>query len=233
MANKIQTNSIPNLIEPERSSSGFVLADPDDSLSWRILLPDRNTSLTWDMALAGVACLLVEGAIAFGWLQREEWRVAVIAIASLVWGIHRLAPFVRLKPGEVILLAYPLRMGETCRVRYRRRLRWGSVPKPGQVTAKWLCYEWVLYSLGTESETETHLLWETDLPARSVSPQTVQVEYVAEIEVRAEGPPSFDAKNNQVRWELQVTVDLPGVAKDTSYFRFKVLPEFARRSRST
>ena len=165
--------------------------------------------------------------------------IGVIGILSI---IKPLIVFLRLKAGEVILPTYPLRMGESCRVRYRRQVRTGSISRPGKITAKWLCYEWVQYGHGTDTETVTHTLWETDLPSRSVSSGTTRIEYDAIVKVLDEGPPSLDKTDNQVRWELQVNLDLPGITKNTknmswfqldllslskgtSKFRFKVSPE--------
>lgn len=231
MEKKIQTTG-RYLIEPKRISGGFLLADPDDSF------PQDHIAVTVFVLVFVSFFTFLMFALVLRLLlntpSADNMETLRLFLLLLAVGVFFLLAFVvdsvnssiLLKPGEIVLSTYPLHMGETCRVRYRRPLRWGSVPWPGKITAKWLCYEWVQYEQSiTFAETATHLLWEADFPSRPVPPKTTQFESSMEVEVRAEGPPSLDAEDNKVRWELQVTVDLPWVAKGTSCFQLKVLPE--------
>lgn len=228
MSTQIEQSSLTrHLIEPKRIPEGFLLTHPENTFSWfmfifTILCVLGGLSfpvfivllLIYFFAGPGLTFLLLLTSIflAFG---------AFWVVLSTPW----LPAFIRLKPGTVVLSSYPLRMGESCRIQYRRRLRWGSTPRPGKITAKWLCYEWVDYGQGTDVEIKTHALWETDLPEMFVASGTQLIGYEAQVKVPLQGPPSLDAENNQVRWEIHVTVDLPGVAKYTSDFRFRVTPE--------
>lgn len=220
------------LLEPKRIPEGFLLTDPDDAWSWGkfafgFLFLSFWCGVSFPMFAGTLFLFITAPSFSFGALFHLLFIsiFAAIGVIGIVWGIRELIVIAKLKPGEVILRTYPLRMGESCRLRYRRQLRNGSTRKPGKITAKWLCYEWVQYRQGKNTKTVTHTLWETDLPEKTVSSWTKQLEYYGQVQVLTDGPPSFDAANNQVRWELQVTVNLPGVPKDTSYFRFKILPE--------
>ena len=115
-------------------------------------------------------------------------------------------------------------MGEACRIQYRRQLRSGFTPYKGKVTATWRCYKWVRCHGGEEDNTKS-TLWEMDLPAIFVLPGRKIIEYETEVMTPAQGPPSFEAADRQIRWELRVTVELPGIAIDTSFFRLRVIPE--------
>lgn len=146
--------------------------------------------------------------------------------ARMIWQvIHSMWSHIILKQAEVVLPVYPLRMGEAFAVRYHRELRRSSTSGVGTITAKWCCYEWVQYGLGTDTETKTHTLVETPLPTKTVPSGLKRIEYETNLQMPANGPPSFYAEDNQVRWELQVTLTLPNVPKTTSSFRFKVIPE--------
>ena len=222
-----------HLIEPERVAEGFLLVDPAGTWSWF-----NNLSLAfgclWLSIWCGISFPAFAAVIIFFIASPSLESFLMLAFISLfaligaigiTQGARWLAVFTKLEPGEAILSAYPLRMGESCRVRYRRRLRRGATSRPGQITAKWLCYEWIEYGRGTNSVTKTHILSEIDLPKSSIPRGSKAIEYEARVKIPAQGPPSFDANNNQVRWEILIDIDLPGVIKDASCFRFKVIPE--------
>ena len=150
---------------------------------------------------------------------------AGIGVCLIGWLIRSFLITLILKPGDVFFSSYPLRMGESFAVRYRRELRHGSTTGRGQITAKWRCYEWIQYKQGTDIETKTHTLWEKDLPVKTVEVGLKRLEYEADLRVLSEGPPSFYADNNQVRWELEIALALPKMPKAISHFQFQVVPE--------
>ena len=223
-------NRTDRLIEPERVPEGFLLQDPGDRLSWG----SSTFVVIWLALWCGVSFPIFI-AVLLGFLAEPEVGTLLpvlftsifvaIGLIGIGWAVRSLLVIAQLQPGEIVLPSYPLRLGESFSVRYRRYLRSGSISRPGSISAKWLCYEWVQYRQGTSTRTVKHTLWETDLPERSVSAGTRRVEYDAQLHANSAYPPSFDAAHNQVRWELQVNVKLPGVPKDASYFRLKILPE--------
>ncbi|MEO1352646.1 MAG: hypothetical protein AAFW84_28260 [Cyanobacteria bacterium J06635_15] len=231
MAQRIN-NTRARLIEPTRVAEGFLIVDPGDAWSWGTFLGGGvfvlilcGVSLPigvglWVNVLTGAGSGVVQ------WVPLLVTTIfAVVGIAGLVWGIRWLLLIARLKPGELILPQYPLRLGESCRIRYRRQLRSGSTRRRGKVTAQLICYEWVQYRQGTDTKTATHTLWEETFSTWEVDTGIRQVDYETQIQVAAEMPPSFEARSNQIRWEVRVKLDLPGIAKDASHFRFKVIPE--------
>ena len=133
--------------------------------------------------------------------------VVVIGFIGVLEKRHPFITFSQLKPGQIVLSTYPLRLGESQKIRYRRELRSGSIAQPGKITAKWYCYEWVQSGQGSDRTITTHLLRETTLPSCSISPGTPWIRYEAQIEIPVDGPSSFDAGDNQVRWKLRLNVD--------------------------
>ncbi|MBE9140277.1 hypothetical protein IQ254_24270 [Nodosilinea sp. LEGE 07088] len=222
-------------IEPQRIPEGFLFVDQQNVWSWT-----RGTVIFLGYCLGCVILLPFLGVALLGFLENPSLSLSqflllgflsvftVGGIIGAVQAIYKTFVMTQLRPGEAILSTYPLMMGESCQVRFRRQLRNGKTPHPGKVTAKWHCYEWVQYSSGSSIETTTHTLWETDLPEWPILPMTEQIEYNARLTVRPEGPPSIYGADNQVRWELQITVDLPGIAKGRSHVQFTVVPEVLR-----
>ena len=132
----------------------------------------------------------------------------------------------KLHPAELVLSKYPLRLGETCAIQYRRRLRKGRFAKASKVEVQLLCDEWVQYTQGTDTVMKTHVLLELQLPARTVVTGECQADYDGEIAIASEAPPSFSAKHNQVRWRLIVKLKVPGIPlKRQSEFLLQVAPE--------
>ncbi|MEO1094023.1 MAG: hypothetical protein AAFX01_03885 [Cyanobacteria bacterium J06638_28] len=218
------------LIAPERVPEGFLWVDSQGAWSTgKFLLSFVWTSLWCGISFPGFTRMLLNF-LADPHVGRFLMLLFVGMFAAagvgMIWnGLRWLKIVSAFQPGEVLLPSYPLRMGETFRLRFRRALRRGHTHRPGKIIAKWLCYEWVQYRQGTDIETKVHMLWEQDLPTMTVSTGTRVATYETKLTVLPEGPPSFDAEHNQVRWEILISVDVPGIPQDTAHFRFAVVPE--------
>lgn len=200
------------------------------------MLVDADDAWSWGKFIFGLAFLILWNLIAIGGvlasLVNQDW-VAIAIFGLLTLGglvgtgifIRGILLVSRLLPGEIVLPQFPLRLGETCQVRYRRQLRSGRTHQPGQVSATLICYEWVRYRVGTDTKTATQTVWEQPFPASEVYAGTSKIEHDYSLQISTQTPPSFTATNNEIRWELRVLLDLPGVAKDTSTFRLTIAPE--------
>lgn len=132
----------------------------------------------------------------------------------------------KLHPAELILPKYPLRLGETCPIYYRRRLRNGTLNRSARIEAQLTCDEWVQYSQGTDTVTKTHELWKQPLPESSIVSGETQADYSEEIKILPQYPPSFYAKYSQIRWLLTIKLRVPGIPQVCeSTFHLQVLPE--------
>lgn len=215
--------------EPKPIPEGYLLVDPDDGWNTGGFIFGVVWILVWcGVSFPSFTIMLLE------FLKSPRWDTflpmiflslfVAIGVASLVWGGRSLYRLYRIKAGEIILPTYPLEIGGTYRIKYRRQLRQGKTTEEATLSAQWLNYEWVQYRRGTDTVTVTHDLASVDFPERSVFAGVSQLEYETEITVPKDAPPSIYAPNNQVLWELRVNIQVPRIPKDTSYFKLKVLP---------
>jgi hypothetical protein len=149
-----------------------------------------------------------------------------IGLPILGMGILELWKKLTFLPAELILPSYPLRLGESCAIRYRRRLRKGTFGRSAHLEAQLMCDEWVQYTQGTDTVTKTHPIWEKALPPQTVVSGERQADYTGHISIRPQGPPSIFAKHNKIRWQLVIKLRAPGIPSDCiSTFALNVLPE--------
>lgn len=207
---------------PERVPEGFLLS---------VDISDRQKGI--GLAIFGLLWTAFVG-VMFVFLLREADYVGVaflslflvIGVCLLGIGLLHLWRSLKLHPAELILPKYPLRLGETCPIYYRRRLRNGTFTQSGYVEARLICDEWVQYKQGTDTRTRTHSLYEVQLPRHTVVTGESQADYESKIEVAAEAPPTFLAKHNRVRWRLIVQLKVPGIPRTCeSEFHLNVVPE--------
>ncbi len=211
---------------PQRTPEGFLLSDSESvgnptvflwifSLFWTIfsaialfsILRDSINPVSVLMALF-VSLFVLIGLFFVGMSLLETWKNF------------------KLHPAELILPSYPLRLGESCTIHYRRRLRNGSFSRAAHLEAKVICDEWVQYRQGTDTVTKTHTLWETAFPSKTVVSGERQADYTGRIDIRPEGPPSFFAEHNKIRWQLIIKLRAPGIPSACiSTFLINVMPE--------
>lgn len=127
---------------------------------------------------------------------------------------------------ELILPSYPLRLGETIAVHYRRRLRNNSFRSSATVDAELVCDEWVQYSQGTDTVTKTHTIWQQTLPEQTVDSGESQADYTTDIHIKPQGPPSFSSSHNKIRYRLIFKLHAPNMRSAyESEFSLQVNPE--------
>lgn len=145
------------------------------------------------------------------------------------------------RPGELILSKYPLKLGESCQIRYRRLLKTGiTLPETGHLKARLLCSEVVTYRVGTDDTTVRKIMFEKSLAEQTLDRGTRSIEFEETLEIPSNSTPSFQAENNRILWEIEVKLDLPGLispeknplsafmSPDLSTFAFVVDPEVVR-----
>lgn len=210
-------------VPPEHTAAGFLLQDKSDSWSW----PKFVLGCILTLALNG-------GAIALLVNTDRDAELPVVVLLLLLGGgmislialVNRSLAVSRILPGQILLPRYPLKMGEEIPVTFRRQLRRNlRVQRSGSLHASLVCVERVRYRVGTDTRTETHTVWEQALPQSTVEAGSHQVEVHWQVKIPRQGPPSFEAPDNQIRWGLGVWLELPGLVKDDSNFALLVEPE--------
>jgi len=219
------------LVEPERISDGFLLT-----------VSPQNQHVGIAFLCFGLVWMGCSGVIFFNTLQEalgasdfnlfNYFLVAFVGIFLLVGisivGLALLEVWANIKllPAELILPKYPLRLGESCPVYYRRKLRNGTFAKEGTVEARLVCDEWVQYTQGTDTVTKTHELHGKAFPDATIVSGEPGADYDAEITIPADRPSSFYGNSNKIRWRFIVRLKVPGIPQVCkSTFHLKVLPE--------
>ena len=130
----------------------------------------------------------------------------------------------RFKPGEVLLPSYPLRLGEEYNLTFRRRLRANQkTKKAGQLTFKFACLERVKYTRGSDTEVETHVIWESQPKIYSVPIGVNTYSLRSDFTIPNNLPSSFEGENNQIRWIISIEQNIPGIVEQVySNFVFVV-----------
>ncbi|MEB3174449.1 MAG: hypothetical protein VKN60_04560 [Cyanobacteriota bacterium] len=139
-------------------------------------------------------------------VRRKTW--------SEVWSAVCLAP------GELTFSHYPLCLGDSDRLTFRRRLQdnfWTklfnlqSLPAPASLAVKLVCVERVSYSKGTDTIVETAVVGSYDLCRQTLFPGEREMISHFDLEIPPHLPPSFEAQRNQIRWVIVVEQTLPNL----------------------
>ncbi len=207
---------------PQRTPEGFLFSDAESAQSRPFFL--LIFGIFWNTVSVILLVASLHEAEYFASLMMLFFLAIGLPILGLgfleVWKNHLL------HPAELILPSYPLRLGETCAIRYRRRLRQGAFTRSAELEAQLVCDEWVQYTQGTDTVTKTHPIWEKALPPQTVVSGERQADYTGHMSIRPQGPPSIFAKHNRIRWQLVVKLKAPGIPSDCiSTFALNVMPE--------
>lgn len=129
----------------------------------------------------------------------------------------------KLAPPTLTVRRWPLTLGATSDVIYRRTLRGGGEVQALSATLQ--CHEWVQYQAGTDTRTATETIWQQELPPTALTPSVEQAEGRWTIQIPPNLPPSFAANRNQIIWSLKVSIKAAGVPDDSTDFILLVRPE--------
>ncbi len=155
--------------------------------------------------------------------------LAVVLVSALSPGSASLAE--RLAGWEnptVEFTPWPPQLGRTMTAVYRRRAistrARGRLGGQVNVEAELECEEWVQYTVGTDTRTETHEVF----TSRSVAAATLVengIEAVLTVVIPADaGGPSMKLDHNRIRWELKTRLGYPFGKRTTSKIDLPVYP---------
>lgn len=123
-------------------------------------------------------------------------------------------------PAELIFSHYPLKVGENDRVTFRRRLKqnfWTNLfkihdfPPNSRLKVSLICLERATYTKGTDTVTEVAVAYESVIFSKTLISGDREVKSHFELEIPCDLSPSFEGKNNQIRWILQIEESHPGL----------------------
>jgi hypothetical protein len=192
----------PLVIEP--TVEGYLLKEN--------ALPTSGNANAWPVNIIGLLFFLL-----FLWFFLI---LIVIFVVALIFNIqmrrtswNKFWTAVCLAPGELIFSHYPLTLGSEDRLTFRRRLqanfwtKWWQVktiPTPGTITIQLLCVERVSYTQGTDTIVETAIIDKTLLHRQSLHSGATEMVSHFDLTIPQHLPPSFEGKNNQIRWVVVV-----------------------------
>ena len=157
------------------------------------------------------------------------WILPIIAVISLISAIFNkklknsiIARF-SFSPPEVLLSSYPLGLGSECDLTFRRKLKKNRKTKQsGKLTFKLVCLERVEYKKGSDTEVEVNTIWESEPEVFSV-PENVDIySFKINLVIPNHLPPSFEGKNNQIRWIISVEQNIFGIVEQV-YSNFGIV----------
>lgn len=129
--------------------------------------------------------------------------------------------------GELILSTYPLDLGGKYYLTFRRRLRRNKkIEKPGNLTLKIACLEIthskIVFTDNPRTEVKHNILWESQPEVYSVPNDVNMFSLHTNLQIPNHLPPSFEGKNNYIRWVVSIEQNLPNIA-DKVYSQFIVV----------
>jgi len=155
--------------------------------------------------------------------------IGLLMIIAIPFNLFKIA---RIGNGKLIFASYPLRLGETMTVIFRRHLKLGLKTKnPGVVLGRLVCLEICRDSRGSgRSQFYGDLVCQYAMPQHVVFPGTACIEQEWSINIPAEAPPTMKDKKLYfqdyfVLWAVEIKLVVPGLVDERSLFCFDVKPE--------
>jgi len=123
-------------------------------------------------------------------------------------------------PAELIFAHYPLKVGENDRITFRRRLKqnfWTNLfkihdfPPNSRLKVILICLERATYTKGTDTVTDVATAYESVIFSRTLISGDREVKSHFDLDIPPHLSPSFEGKNNQIRWILEIEESYPGL----------------------
>ena len=149
-----------------------------------------------------------------------------VGLAAIWMGIKQLILSMKFAPGRLAPSVWPLRLGDSFTMEYRRRSKSGAVAD--SFSARLYVLETAIYQCGTDTCTDTEEVLNTDLGMVGAT-QGGDGVYRGEwsVKIPSEGMSSFEAPRNKVHWMVEVKMFAAREEIDDSSFTLVVLPEIA------
>lgn len=184
--------------------------------------------IVWNVAGTGALAVVVRF-IAIG-----LFALTLVSVASLV--AVRSPPMVERLTGwkypTLEFSPWPIELGSRVGVTYRRQPAKartlteavGSIEVEAEIT----CEEWVQYTVGTDTRTESHDVVEIELtePAR-LTDQGIEATFWFTIPTE-HGAPTLDLRNNKIRWRIENEIEKPFGRRTKTSVGFTVAPTLDR-----
>lgn len=189
------------------------------------------------LVVIGLLTGSIGGGVTWACFADGEWGgVAVGSIFALVGAIclagatTKFLASMRLEPPSLTLSVSPLFLGESFHGELVQRVK-----KPASinaVTVTLICREWVQYTQGTSTHTQTHDVYtvKNTLDVSGIVEPPDSIRGHVEFQIPEEAMHSFSASNNRVDWLIEVHTDIADWPDYSSKFELSVAARFAKQS---
>ncbi|GGA30101.1 hypothetical protein CYANOKiyG1_46640 [Okeania sp. KiyG1] len=132
----------------------------------------------------------------------------ILTFLANVWSLRLYNKRTFEHSGKLLVSEYPLKLGGSYQIRYRRPLRLGATLNQNAcLKAVLRCSEVVTYYIGTDPETVRQIILEKPLINQTVLADTQGIEFKASIEIPNNSTPSFRADHNSILWTIEVDLN--------------------------
>ncbi|PCI39914.1 MAG: hypothetical protein COB53_02345 [Elusimicrobia bacterium] len=203
-------------------SGNRVLIDHKDAVSVAIL------PMILGVVFTGISVFIFfENSYSSEWILKIiMWIFAPIGLFLFFKGVQTLILSMKFAPGRLAPSVWPLRLGQSFSMEYRRRSKAdGTVDR---MAARIYIVETAIYQRGTDTVTDTEEVYTQDLGYAIASQGGDQV-YRGQwdVQIPGDGMASFDVSRNKVDWMVEVKMYDGEKEIDDSTFKLVVLPEIA------
>jgi hypothetical protein len=221
-------------LEPERSSSDFVLREVNERADLALVLTGMLTVFWYTMVFLTFAS--------------SGWQI-VFSVMMTLFGLLPLFMFFvsfrfwqrrrSLERAELKLNTWPIVRGQMLELNFSRRLKHNArVPNSG--TLEWCitCSEVTRTDIGTDTTITHQVLWSLELPVHEIPmgagsleanasltlPETLPASFKSDVTV-GDGPNRFTKRktSNWIEWQVQIGTEIGGFDAPESKFALRVL----------
>ncbi len=203
--------------------------------------PNRQTiaplpnPLTSGVAIPKLASIGASAGLAIAVLivadRLSTFSVGLLLVVTAIVGAQvAFARFVASTWGDASLTLprHTIRLGENFAVDFHQEINNPSKSAQAKITAATVCSEWVRYNSGSSTHTRTSAVWRSELVSHGGPRPSDGADLRASFQVTipADLPPSFELRDNRLRWMLEVRVATPSFPDAKHFFPFTVVPEY-------
>jgi hypothetical protein len=222
-----------SILEPERSSSAFVLREANERAGLALVLTGVFTVFWYTVVLLT--------------FSNSGWQI-IFSLIMTLFGLLPLLLFVTsfqfwqrrrlLESAELKLKSWPIVRGQMLELNFLRHLK-GNARVPNAGTLEWriACSEVTRTDIGTDTTITHQVLWSLELPVHAIAmgagsleanasltlPEMVPASFKSDVTV-GDGPNRFTKRkmSHWIEWQVQIGTEIKGFDTPESKFALRV-----------
>jgi hypothetical protein len=222
-----------NILEPERSSSAFVLREANERAGLALVLTGAFTVFWYTVVLLT--------------FSSSGWQI-IFSLIMTLFGLLPLLLFVTsfqfwqrrrsLESAELKLKSWPVVRGQMLELNFSRHLK-GNARVPNAGTLEWriACSEVTRTDIGTDTTIAHQVLWSLELPVHAIGtgassleanasltlPETLPATFKSDVTI-GDGPNRFTKRKTShwIEWQVHIGTEIKGFDAPESKFALRV-----------